>query len=463
MSMDIFDSAFVSILGICFVTILIMNGSLRRKKAEVISMRRTINDANEHALLEEIRELKIVSRSLKNRNKSLEKRLLHQEDSQIAILNVLEDVDEQRKKVAELTMRFSLATSAAQIGVWELELASGHLMLDKIMRSMFGVSETDEDVNLSIWEKRLYADDRKRTMEQIRNITRKKQEMDIRYRVMLQDHVIRTIRSFGRPIVLSDGSVNRYVGVCLDITKETIIDQQKTEFVSLASHQLKTPVGAISWNLEMLLAGDYGKVSLKQKAIMEEMYIMSRRINDLINGLLNVSRLEMGMFIVEPVPTDVVALCEEVLTEMHPMIVDKEHSLIKKLPKKLPMISVDPKLMRIVFQNYISNAIKYTQKKGKITVSLFADDTRLTFGVANNGEPIPVAEQSHIFEKMYRTTNARAQDPHGNGLGLYLVKKILQEAGGKAWFTSKEGEGTVFYATVPRAGMKRHEGTKALS
>jgi len=265
------------------------------------------------------------------------------------------------------------------------------------------------------------------------------------------------------PVLNENDEVIFLVGIERDITEEKIIDRQKTEFVSLASHQLKTPIGAIQWNLEMLLDGDYGKITSKQRKILTESMYLGSRMNELINALLNVSRLEMGVFIIEPKPTDFVELCDEVIKEMESKRADKEHEVTKNYQPDLPIIPADIKLLRIIFQNFISNAIKYTPSKGRITVTLKTDENNLIFEVANNGQPIPEADKDKIFDKMFRASNAQEQDPDGNGLGLYIVKQIVENAGGKIWFTSNEGEDTVFACSFPLSGMIPREGAKKLS
>lgn len=264
------------------------------------------------------------------------------------------------------------------------------------------------------------------------------------------------------PIHSDDGGIVGASVVARDSTKEKIVDKEKTEFVSLASHQLKTPIGSMEWNLEMLISGDYGQVSDQQKEILSQTYTMSKRMNDLVNALLNISRIDTGVFIIEPEALDWPKLCDEVLVEMEPRRVKKGHELIKDFQENLPQVSADLKLLRIVFQNFISNAMKYSPDNGNIKVSLRTDDNNIIFSVANNGEPIPKAEQSKIFGKMFRASNAQQQDPEGNGLGLYMVKQIVENGGGKIWFTSSEGEDTVFSCSFPLSGMIEKSGTKQL-
>lgn len=248
-----------------------------------------------------------------------------------------------------------------------------------------------------------------------------------------------------------------------DITHLKEVDKMKTEFVSLASHQLKTPVGAIGWNIEMLLEEDFGPISPKQKEVLEDMQSMNKRMTELINGFLNISRIDLGFLAIEPVLTDIIALCDEVIKEMQSRVLEKGHTVTWEFDEKLRMTNVDPKLMRVIFQNYISNAVKYTQSNGRIKISLYEKDGKFVFSVANNGESIPEADQARIFGKLFRASNAVGQDPSGTGLGLYIVQNIAKEGGGEAWFTSHPGEDTVFYASFPLSGMLRKEGLKSLS
>ncbi len=259
------------------------------------------------------------------------------------------------------------------------------------------------------------------------------------------------------------GTITGSIEIFRDITIEKEIDKEKTEFVSLASHQLKTPIGAMRWTLEMLLAGDYGTISDEQKKVLNEIYTMNKRMYELISSLLNISRIEMGVFIIEPKPTDFAKLCDEVLVEMESRRVQKEHEVIKDFESNLPIVPADEKLLRIIFQNFISNAIKYTKDHGKIRVTLKSTIEDIIFSVSNNGDPIPESEQSRIFQKMFRASNAQEQDTDGNGLGLYVVKQIVDNGGGKTWFTSKEGEDTVFSCSFPLSGMLPKAGTKQLS
>ncbi len=276
------------------------------------------------------------------------------------------------------------------------------------------------------------------------------------------------------PIQDAQGNVIGCVVVFRDVTKEREIDRAKTEFVSLASHQLRTPLSTINWYTEMLLAEDVGKITREQKKYLEEIYHGSQRMVDLVNALLNVSRLELDIFLVEPEPCDVLSLVYSVMGELKPQIEGKRQLFTKIHEDSLPLLSADPKLLRMIFQNLLSNAVKYTPEKGEIKLDIRTikageelDGRRINkysmaIIISDSGFGIPVHQQDKIFSKLFRADNVREKDTDGTGLGLYIVKTIIDHAGGMIWFESEEDRGTTFYVTLPMSGMKKKEGSKPL-
>src|SRR5258706_485860 len=206
------------------------------------------------------------------------------------------------------------------------------------------------------------------------------------------------------PIVLEDKLAGT-IEVFRDITKEKEIDSAKSEFVSIASHQLRTPLTIISWYIERLMK-DKSTISKKQQDYLGEIYHASQRMVNLINALLNVSRLELGTTIINSVPVDLLKIINDMLTELQPQINDKKLHISKKYPKKNPTISADLKLMTIVVQNLLSNAIKYSRAGGKIEIKVNSDKNNFLMQVTDDGYGIPKKQQSKIFTKMFRADNA---------------------------------------------------------
>lgn len=277
-----------------------------------------------------------------------------------------------------------------------------------------------------------------------------------------KDHEQVPVADSSAPLKNQDGNVIGCVVVFTDVTRERAVDKAKSEFVSLASHQLKTPLSTINWYVEMILDGDAGKLNKGQEEFVREVYKSNQRMVGLVNALLNVSRIELGTLSVDPKPTNLVDLAKDVVDELEPRIHQKKQHLLINCEKDLPRVNVDPKLMRIVFQNLLSNAVKYTSDKGKIDLSLTKDNSNLLFKVKDSGYGIPRGQQSHIFTKLFRADNIKEKETDGTGLGLYIVKSIIDEYGGRIWFESVENKGTTFNVTVPLTGMKEKAGLKRL-
>ncbi len=265
------------------------------------------------------------------------------------------------------------------------------------------------------------------------------------------------------PIFLNDESIGGVV-VFRDMTKENEVDRAKTEFISLASHQLRTPLSSINWYTEMLLDGDAGNLTPEQNKYLEEVYNGSQRMVVLVNSLLNVSRLDLGTIIIDIEPVDVIKLVKDVINEQKPQINEKKIQLDQLFSDDIPIIKADSKLLRIVLQNLLLNAIRYTDDGGKIELSISLDSKKyLLIKVSDTGYGIPEDQQEKIFTKFFRADNARKKYTEGTGLGLYIVKSIIWHFGGKVWFESEEDNGSTFFVSIPLKGIKKKEGTKYLS
>jgi len=252
------------------------------------------------------------------------------------------------------------------------------------------------------------------------------------------------------------------VVVFRDITKEREIDRMKTEFISLASHQLRTPLAAMKWFSESLLDGDNGQLNEAQLKVVQNISASNERMIGLVNSLLNISRMESGRLIIDPEPTDVGKIVNEVLVDTSAKLKEKNQKITVSIHENLPQISVDPKLVRHAFMNLITNAVKYTPENGEVEIMLSKDNKNIIFRVTDSGYGIPESQQEHVFEKFFRAENIKKVETDGTGLGLYLVKQIIVASGGNIWFKSEESKGTTFWITLPLAGSKKHEGEVAI-
>jgi len=290
----------------------------------------------------------------------------------------------------------------------------------------------------------------------------KKQIITKDYRFVREGKVDLAVYISATPVILKDEIVGA-IEVFRDITKEKEIDQAKSEFVSLASHQLRTPLSTVNWYAEMLLAGDAGKMNAEQKKYLGEIYDSNNRMIDLVNTLLNVSRIEMGTFKVKPEPIKINEVIESLLSELS--VQTSQHKLIieKKFDKEIPTINADPSLIRIIIQNILSNAVKYTPDGGNILARVTRRPHDIMIEIKDSGYGIPKKQQDKIFNKMFRAENVKDKITDGNGLGLYSTKAIVEQSGGKIWFESEENKGTSFFVTIPLSDPKKKIGKKNLS
>jgi len=262
------------------------------------------------------------------------------------------------------------------------------------------------------------------------------------------------------PVIL-DGKVIGTIEVFRDVTEEREIDRAKTEFVSLASHQLRTPLSSVRWYSDMLLDGDAGAVNDKQKQYLEEIRHGNLRMIELVNTLLHVSKLELGTAQVHIESVQVAKVVAEVLRDLDSRKGRKAVSVEVKIPDSLAPMMTDAKLIRIVIENLISNAIKYAVAQGMVKISAreisadqsfegrTANQKSLGLSVSDNGIGIPEAEQGQVFKKLFRAENAREIDTDGTGLGLYLTRLVLERMKGQIWFRSGAGKGTAFHVLLP--------------
>lgn len=232
------------------------------------------------------------------------------------------------------------------------------------------------------------------------------------------------------------------------------LDEVKDEFISMASHQLRTPLTSVKGYVSMVLEGDAGKLSTMQKKLLDEAFISSQRMVYLIADLLNVSRLRTGKFVIEPKPTQLADLIEGEIAQLANTVKSKNLTFTFDKPKDFPLLMLDETKIRQVVMNFADNAVHYTPNNGHITVSLEDSPETIEFTVTDDGIGVPVAEQHHLFSKFYRADNAKKYRPDGTGLGLFMAKKVVVAQGGAVIFKSSEGKGSTFGFTFARSKLK---------
>jgi PAS domain S-box-containing protein len=251
--------------------------------------------------------------------------------------------------------------------------------------------------------------------------------------------------------ILVDGKPLGAIEIFRDITLEQEVDRMKSEFISLASHQLRTPLSAIKTYSHMLSDGYMGELNSAQKSALNTVIGASNRMNELISTLLNITRIESGTIAITPKTLQIQKIIEELMPELSLMAVSKSINLsLETRGKASGTIKSDPLIIKEIVTNLASNAIKYTPDGGEVSIILRPRRTSILVQVSDSGWGIPLESQDQVFSKFFRAQNIVKRETTGTGLGLYLVKGLVDALGGEIWFTSEEGLGTSFYFTIPR-------------
>ncbi|NTU98833.1 PAS domain S-box protein [Candidatus Falkowbacteria bacterium] len=251
------------------------------------------------------------------------------------------------------------------------------------------------------------------------------------------------------PVYDADQNVSLYIWIERDITKLKEIDHAKTEFTSLASHQLRTPIAGISLAAELLLRNVAGPLEEKQRKYVKEIYDRSKEMTELVDALLNLSRIELGTFKINHDEFNLVDYLNTELEGMRLQINSKNIKLHKSFTSEITIVKFDRKIISMIFENLLSNAIRYSYEGGEVFVSLEKRAGDILFTVKDFGCGIPQEDQAKIFRKFFRANNATHHSVDGSGLGLFIVKAMLNRVGGKIWLESSEGVGSSFYVAIP--------------
>lgn len=267
---------------------------------------------------------------------------------------------------------------------------------------------------------------------------------------MLKDGLRPRVSSFIENAFLID-ELQRVTGK-LKRTNEklTALDSAKDEFISMASHQLRTPLTSVKGYLSMVLEGDVGKITRQQKEMLLTAFSSAERMVFLIGDLLNVSRLQTGKFVIEPVDCYLPDAVTDELKLLEKSLEAKNIKLSFDKPTKFPTLQLDDTKIRQVIVNFVDNALYYTPPGGEITLQLINKPNKVEFTVTDNGMGVPKADQHKLFTKFYRASNAQKARPDGTGLGLFMAKKVIIGSGGVVIFKSKEGKGSTFGFSLPK-------------
>ncbi len=271
-------------------------------------------------------------------------------------------------------------------------------------------------------------------------------------------HLIETKRGEHRwteisfsPIFDSDGRVTSGIAMVRNTQKDREIEEIKSDFISIVSHELRTPLTAIKGFLSMLLKRDFGELGDRQHHFLTRVYQSNQRMIDLVEDLLDATYLESGKVILNQRPVAVEPVIGEVVTELASKGFERQIMLRVTRRHRLPLVLADETRLHQILVNLVDNAIKYSLPTSEVVIDFKVQGDELVTSVTDSGVGVPAAQVDKLFQKFGRIFNPMSVQAGGTGLGLYIVKNLVESHGGRIWVTSREGRGSKFSFTLPIA------------
>ena len=252
-------------------------------------------------------------------------------------------------------------------------------------------------------------------------------------------------------IVLIVSTILFVVGFLISQSFERLAEANKikSEFISIVSHQLRTPLSNLGWTIELLMSGKLGKIEAKQTEYFKILKENIGRMAELIKDLLIVSRIETQTLFLKEKRFSLSDMIKELIIEFGPIAKASNVTISFENQKDLPQVMADPFQIRQVIGNLLDNAIRYIKEKGEVKLKLKLERNNFYFEINDTGVGIPQKEKKYIFQKFFRADNAMKYQTQGSGLGLYITKSIIEKSKGKIGFKSQEGQGSTFWFTLP--------------
>jgi two-component system CheB/CheR fusion protein len=364
--------------------------------------------------------------------------------------------NELEDQLRETLQRYELIFKATNDVLYDLDLSNGTIIWNEALYTQYGYDRGEEINHLEWWAEHVHPDDALRLEDEMsRWFEGLEDTWQAEYRFRTADDSYVFVKDRGAVHRAPDGSPIRIIGSFLDITRQKQLANAKDEFISLVSHQLRTPLTAIRVYSEMLTADMFGQLHNDQKAPVQHITDASVRLIKLVDNILNISRVELGHVISVPLLKNVNEFLQAQIDEVQPLAIEKGVTIHFQPDTKIKKIPIDTTIFGQVVHNLLTNAVHYTKaQEGIIDVTFKPNSDGYLLTVHDNGIGIPKSAQPYVFNRFYRADNARNLKEHGTGLGLYLIKLMTETTGCSVWFESQKNKGTTFYIQVPPEGMR---------
>jgi len=416
--------------------------------------------------LTDIREFKALQDSLEDKVKARTEEL---EKMQRILLDTLDEVKIAKKKAEKESSKTLAIISNFVDPVFVVDKNWRVILYNPAAQKIFKINENILDLKLNIKDNNFYFDCFKNVANvkfECKIIQKKDDDGNLVEEVAVinsqNESTIKNVFSYGlpenigqvfkvttSPVWGANKTFYGYMKIFNDLTREKIIDRMKSEFISIAAHQLRTPLSSVKWAIQMVLDGDTGPITAEQKDLLQKGAKSNETVIQLVNDMLNVSRIEEGKFGFNFAKANIYEVIEESLKGEKEQSEKLSQKLVINIPPGLPEMKIDKERIVLALNNLIDNAVKYTPEFGKIDINVEKSDKNITIIIEDSGVGIPKEELNRLFVKFFRASNIVKLQTEGNGLGLFIVKNIIENHGGSIKIESEEGKGTKATVTLP--------------
>lgn len=364
----------------------------------------------------------------------------------------------KERQASETLAALNKAQHIAKMGSWEWDKKKNEVVYSEGLKALLHIDPKELSTKGLVFSKLIVDEDKPAVKRKVEQAFRRNKPFSCDFRLRLQNSTLMHIHCEGEPILDKSGKVHKLFGTMQDVTDIKQLDIAKSDFVAIASHQLRTPASSVKQYIGMLLSGYAGNVSDIQRKMLQTAYESNERQIIIVNDLLYVAQLESGNLRMKPAVTDIATLLKDVIDELTPRYLASGQTI--KLSSKFRHFycKVDAALMRMVIENIIDNAHKYSNPDQTITVKFARTEKHLRIIVKDQGVGIAPEDLKRLFHKFSRVENPLSSTAGGSGLGLYLSHKLVTMHGGKIEVTSEKGKGSSFTISLPGtlAVQKRH-------
>ncbi|PZO39575.1 MAG: hypothetical protein DCF19_13385 [Pseudanabaena frigida] len=429
------------------------------------------------------REVLIIIRDITDRKEAEEQLYQLNQELEAKVKERTVELQEREIQLQKLSERLALSLKSGAIGTWEWDIGQNAILWDERMYELYGVSkssnlptvtESIQIVSYDIWSESLHPDDRMPTVTLLQQAALGQAEYDTEFRVVHPDGSIHFIKAFGMLVRDAHGNPQSIIGVNFDIsdrkraetqlqkTNEELIraTRLKDEFLANMSHELRTPLNAILGMNEGLKEQVYGSLNERQLQSLQTVERSGLHLLELINDILDLAKIESGQVELEYTPVSVFHLCQSSLVFVRQQAQKKHIQIETKLPLGLPDLMVDERRIRQVLINLLNNAVKFTLEGGLISLEVkqvYSDAINdnshphqfLRISIVDTGIGISSENVKKLFQPFIQVDSALNRRYEGTGLGLALVKRIVELHGGQVGLTSQLGVGSCFMIDLP--------------